>query len=228
MSQYLQPRIVVLRDGTGTEQGAGVVTSNVNACQAIVDMVRTTLGPRGMDKLICNNATGAIMITNDGATVMKTLNVVHPAARTLVEIAKAQDAEVGDGTTSVVILAGELLTEAKRFVEEGVPQQIIIKAYRKALELARKKILEMAIPFDKNSDKAREFLENCAATSMQSKLIAHQRDYFKKLVVDAVQHLDENLDIDMIGVKKEPGGALQDSFLVEGVAFKKNFLLCWI
>lgn len=112
--------------------------------QAIVDCVRTTLGPRGMDKLIVDNG-GKATISNDGATIMKLLDVVHPAAKTLVDIAKSQDAEVGDGTTSVVLLAGEFLKQLKPFVEEGVHSQIIIRSVRKTAQLATKYINEIAV-----------------------------------------------------------------------------------
>ena len=217
----MQPQIILLREGTDDSQGIGQCITNINACEAVVDIVRTTLGPRGMDKLITKNKT--MTITNDGATVMKLLDVSQPAARTLVEIAMAQDAEVGDGTTSVVVLAGELLEQAKKYVEDGVHPQIIIRAYRAALEQARLIINGLAVKFDKSGENGRRFVENCAATSMQSKLIAHQRAFFTKFVVDAVYHLDDDLDIDMIGVKKETGGALEDSFMVKGVAFKKTF-----
>jgi T-complex protein 1 subunit eta len=109
--------------------------SNINACVAVVDVVKTTLGPRGMDKLIHDGRTATI--SNDGATIVKLLDIVHPAAKTLVDIAKSQDSEVGDGTTSVMILAGEFLKEAKQFIEDGVHPQVIIKSYRLASQLVR-------------------------------------------------------------------------------------------
>ena len=108
----MQPTILVLKEGTENAQGVQQCVSNINACSAIVDAIRTTLGPRGMDKLIVDNR-GKATISNDGATIMKLLDVVHPAAKTLVDIAKSQDAEVGDGTTSVVILAGEFLKQCR-------------------------------------------------------------------------------------------------------------------
>ena len=114
-----QPQIVLLREGTDTSQGRGQCISNINACCAVVDAVRTTLGPRGLDKLV-RDERGVTTISNDGATIMKLLEIVHPAAKTLVDIARSQDAEVGDGTTTVVILAGEFLKEAKSYVEDGV------------------------------------------------------------------------------------------------------------
>ena len=113
----MQPQILLLKEGTENAAGKQQVISNINACQAIVDVVRTTLGPRGMDKLI-HDDNGQVTISNDGATIMKLLDIVHPAAKTLVDIAKSQDAEVGDGTTSVVVLACEFLKQCKPFVEE--------------------------------------------------------------------------------------------------------------
>lgn len=119
----LQPQIVLLKEGTDTSQGKAQLISNINACQAVVDVVRTTLGPRGMDKLI-HDDKGQVTISNDGATIMKLLQIVHPAAVTLVQISMSQDAEVGDGTTSVVLLAGEFLRECKPYIEEGVHPQV--------------------------------------------------------------------------------------------------------
>jgi len=222
--RMVQPTILLLREGTDTSQGKAQVISNINACTVVVDAVRTTLGPCGMDKLIVTG--GQLLVTNDGATVLRQLDVVHPAAKTLVEISRSQDAEVGDGTTSVVVIAGELLAEARTFVEDGVHPQVVVRAYRKALELAKKRINEIAVPLPSDSDGKlrREFLENCAATALQSKLVAGHKEFFAKMVVDAVQRLDpRELDIELVGIKKEPGGSLQDSFLIEGVAFKKCF-----
>ncbi|XP_036233273.1 T-complex protein 1 subunit eta [Bactrocera oleae] len=219
----MQPQIVLLKEGTDTSQGKPQLISNINACQSIVDAVRTTLGPRGMDKLIVD-ASGKATISNDGATIMKLLDIVHPAAKTLVDIAKSQDAEVGDGTTSVVLLAGEILKQIKPFVEEGVHARIIIKAIRKALQLCMTKINEMAVHVEAQSkEQQRALLEKCAATAMSSKLIHQQKDFFSKMVVDTVLSLDELLPLNMIGIKKVSGGSLEESELVTGVAFKKTF-----
>merc|ERR1719453_1039440 len=139
----MKPNIILLKDGTDTSQGKAQIISNINACTAVVDIVKTTLGPRGMDKLI--EGEGDTTITNDGATVMKKLNIVHPAARILCDISKAQDNEVGDGTTSVVVFAGELLKEAKHFLEDGLVAPPIIKGFRLACDLALKKLMDMAV-----------------------------------------------------------------------------------
>ncbi|XP_074642249.1 T-complex protein 1 subunit eta-like [Tubulanus polymorphus] len=219
----MQPRIILLKEGTDSSQGKPQLISNINACQAIVDAVRTTLGPRGMDKLIVDGG-GKATVSNDGATIMKLLDIVHPAAKTLVDIAKSQDAEVGDGTTSVVLIAGAFLKQCKPYIEEGVHPQIIIRAFRKATALVVKKIREIAVTIkEEDVVEHRQLLIKCAATTLSSKLVAHQKDFFAKMVVDAVMMLDDLLPLDMIGIKKIQGGALEDSMLVDGVAFKKTF-----
>ncbi|KAL5015835.1 hypothetical protein ScPMuIL_005424 [Solemya velum] len=222
-SVKMQPQIILLKDGTDSSQGTPQIISNVAACQAIADAVRTTLGPRGMDKLIIDDK-GKATISNDGATILKTLDIVHPAARALVDIAKSQDAEVGDGTTSVVLLAGEFLRKAKPYIEEGMHPQIMIRAIRKALTMAVNKIKEISVKIEKKDpNERRELLKKCASTSLSSKLVAQQKDFFAEMVVEAVSLLDDLLPLNMIGVKKVQGGALEESVLVSGVAFKKTF-----
>lgn len=219
----MQPGIILLREGTDTSQGKGQLISNINACQLIADAVRTTLGPRGMDKLVISDR-GEATISNDGATIVNLLDIVHPAGRTLTDIAKSQDAEVGDGTTSTVLIASELLRMCKPFVEDGVHPQIIIRAYRAATSLALKRIKELAVVVEKdNPEELRSTLQKCAATSLSSKLVAQQKEFFSKLVVDAVMMLDDLLPLNMIGMKKVQGGGLEDTQLVAGVAFKKTF-----
>ncbi|XP_060551128.1 T-complex protein 1 subunit eta-like isoform X2 [Ruditapes philippinarum] len=219
----MQPQIILLKEGTDSSQGVPQIVSNINACGAIADAVRTTLGPRGMDKLMVDDK-GKATISNDGATILKTLDIVHPAAKTLVDIAKSQDAEVGDGTTSVVLLAGEFLKQSKPYIEEAVHPQVVIKAFRRAAALAVEKVKELAVQIKRsNPEDQRQMLLKCAATSLSSKLVSHQKEFFSKMVVDAVLMLDELLPLNMIGVKKITGGALEDSRLVDGVAFKKTF-----
>merc|ERR1712070_514806 len=220
----MQPQIVLLREGTDTSQGKAQLISNINACMAVVECVNTTLGPRGMDKLIHSDG-GRVTITNDGATVISLLEIVHPAACTLVDIARSQDAEVGDGTTTVTVLAGELLKECKQFVEDGVHPQGIARAFRTASEFALQKLEEGQTTLDfNNEDTKRETLERCAETTLQSKLIGGSHGkFFAKMVVQACLHLEDSLQLSMIGIKQVQGGSMTDSFLVEGVAFKKCF-----
>lgn len=219
----MQPQIILLKEGTDSSQGKPQIVSNINACQAIAEAVRTTLGPRGMDKLIVDSKNKTT-ISNDGATIMNLLEVVHPAGKTLVDIAKSQDSEVGDGTTSVVLLAVEILKNCKQFIEEGVHPQMIIKSLRQGCKMAIDKIKEISVKVN-NKDKAeqRRLLIKCAATTLSSKLVAHSKEFFAQMVVDAVMMLDDLLPLNMIGIKKVQGGALEDSRLVAGVAFKKTF-----
>ncbi|KAG7529742.1 hypothetical protein FFLO_05431 [Filobasidium floriforme] len=220
----MQPTVVLLREGTDTSQGTAQLLSNISACLAVAQTIATTLGPRGMDKLIVNDR-GEATISNDGATLLRLLDIVHPAARTLVDIARAQDAEVGDGTTSVTLLAAEILKEIRPYVEEGVGVHTIIQGLTEGRALAIKKLGEIAVTIDKSDPaKFRDLLMQCAGTSMSSKLIHSQKPFFSNMVVDAVMCLDqEDLNEGLIGVKKVPGGGMQDSLLIRGVAFKKTF-----
>ena len=218
----LNPNILVLKEGTENRQGKEQVISNINACQAAVEVIRTTLGPRGMDKMIITD--DSTTISNDGATIIKLLNIEHPAAKSLVDVAKSQDNEVGDGTTSVMLFAGELLKEAKQFIEDGMSPQVIINGYWTALMKAREKLSECAIKIeDKSPEEKRNLLIKCAQTSLNSKLIANYKEFFSEMIVSAVEKLDDFLDKDLIGIKHVTGGSITDSFLVNGVAFKKTF-----
>jgi len=181
-----------------------------------------SIGPRGMDKLIHDGRS--VTISNDGATLIQLLDIVHPAAKTLVDIAKSQDNEVGDGTTSVVLTAGELLKQSKNFIDEGMHSQIIIKGYREGLRLCLLRLQEVSVKIgDKSPEEKRDLLEKCASTSLNSKIISKYKGFFSKMVVDAVMHLDADLNKQDIGIKKITGGSVTDSFLVEGVCFKKSF-----
>lgn len=217
------PTIVVLKEGTDASQGRGQIISNINACIAVQEALKPTLGPLGSDILIVSS-NQKTTISNDGATILKLLDVVHPAAKTLVDISRAQDAEVGDGTTSVTILAGELMKEAKPFLEEGISTHLIMKGYRTAVKLATDKIKELAVDIGSDGEVNRELLERCAKTAMTSKLIYKNADFFVKMCVDAVLSLDrDELNDKLIGIKKIAGGAMEDSIFVDGVAFKKTF-----
>lgn len=223
MQQSMQPRIILLKEGTDTSQGVPQIVSNINACQMVVEAIRTTLGPRGMDKLIVDSKE-KVTISNDGATILALLDIVHPAAKTLVDIARSQDAEVGDGTTTVTLLAGEFMKQAKPFIEDGINSQVIIRSFRKATAFALKKIQDIQVTVKKDDPKEqRELLKKCASTSMCSKLIAYNKEFFAEMVVDAVMCLGPRMPLNMIGIKKVTGGSITDSQLVTGVAFKKTF-----
>ena len=218
----MQPRILLLKEGTENSQGKAQVFSNIAACEAVGAIVQTTLGPRGMDKLIHDG--NDVTVTNDGATVLRKLNIVHPAARVLYDISRAQDDEVGDGTTSVVVLAVEFLKEAKQFLDEQLAPQLIIKSYKKACELALARIDELALDLSqKSSDVKFDLLKKCAETALNSKLVSREKEFFADMIVKAVLSLEDYSGVNMVGLKKVTGGGLGDSMLVNGVAFKKTF-----
>jgi T-complex protein 1 subunit eta len=207
----LQPQIILLREGTDTSQGIPQLISNINACEAVGETVKSTLGPRGMDKLIFDGRR--TICSNDGATIMKELDIVHPAAKALVDISLSQDAEVGDGTTSVVLLAVAFLKAAKPYIEDGVPPQTIIHAFRQAALLGVARLKELVISGADPAEK-RAMLIKCAGTAMNSKLIARNKGYFAPMVVACVEKLDKHRDLSLVGIKKIPGGALNDSIMV--------------
>lgn len=163
-------------------------------------------------------------ISNDGATILGLLDIEHPAAKILVDIAKSQDNEVGDGTTTVTILAGELMKNAKTFIEDGMNPQIIIRGYKQALEWCLTKLEDLVIKIEKNPSEKRKMLIKCAETALNSKLLSSYKGFFAEIVVSAVEKLDTHLlDKNLIGIKEVTGGSINDSFLVSGVAFKKTF-----
>lgn len=219
----MQPKILLLKEGVEESQGTGHLLANITACQMVADAIRTTLGPRGMDKVIIQGED-RMTISNDGATILKLLDIVHPASALLVDIAKSQDAEIGDGTTTVTLLAAEFLKVARPFIEEGVHVQVIIRHFRRACQMATDIVRELAYNVgDKDEIERRSLLSKVAMTAMNSKLIAPCKEYFSKMVVDAVMTLDDDVREEMLGIKQVTGGAMEDSFLVRGVAFKKTF-----
>ena len=222
MNMLNQP-ILLLKKGTENLQGKEEILSNIEACLALVEIIRTTLGPRGMDKMIISDG-GSTTISNDGATIIKLLNIEHPAGKSLADVAKSQDNEIGDGTTSVMIFAGELLKEAKQFIQDGISPQIIINGFWKGLQLALKKLGECAVTInEKSEEEKKNLLLKCAETSLNSKLIANNKEFFSKMIVEAVEKLEGFKDKDLIGIKHITGGSITDSLLIDGVAFKKSF-----
>ena len=193
---------------------------------AIADLVKSTLGPKGMDKILqpMNDEGGnnKIIITNDGATILKSVYVDNGAAKILIDISKIQDSIVGDGTTTVAVLAGELLREAEKLVNKKIHPQAIISGYRLARDKAREVLLKEAMNNEKDKDAFYKDLINIAKTTLSSKLVTHEKDMFSKMVVDAVLRLGDNPSLDLIKVIKKPGGTLNESFLEEGFILEKN------
>ncbi len=216
--------VLILKEGTQRTTGRDALRANIMAVRAISETLRTTLGPRGMDKMLVD-ALGDVTITNDGATILDKLDVQHPAAKMLVQIAKAQDDEVGDGTKTSVILAGELLKHAEELLEKNVHSTVIISGYRKALQKTIEFINEVAKPIDINDE---ETLKNIAKTALTSKAVHGAREHLAKLAVKAVKQVAEKrgdkwyVDIDNIQIIKKHGGSILDTKLVYGIIIDKE------
>ncbi|MEM1667957.1 MAG: thermosome subunit beta [Thermofilaceae archaeon] len=216
--------VLVLKEGTSRRTGREAMMLNFMVAKAIAETVKTTLGPRGMDKMLIDSL-GDITITNDGATVLDEMDVQHPVAKLLVEIAKAQDDEVGDGTTTTVIVTGELIKEAEKLLEKNIHPTVIVAGYKKALEKASEVLRRIAVKVDINDD---ETLKKVAMTSMRGKAVAAFRDYLAEIAVKAVKQIaekrDEKIvaDIDHIQLIKKKGGSFLDTQLVYGVIIDKE------
>ncbi|EAY91026.1 hypothetical protein OsI_12631 [Oryza sativa Indica Group] len=207
----------VLKDDAVEEKGERARMAAFIGAMAIADLVKTTLGPKGMDKILQSTGRGrSVTVTNDGATILKSLHIDNPAAKVLVDISKVQDDEVGDGTTSVVVLAGELLREAEKLVNMKIHPMTIIAGYRMAVECARNALLERTMDNKENIDKFRSDLMNIAMTTLSSKILSQDKEYFAELAVDAVLRLKGSTNLEAIQILKKPGGSLKDSFLDEG------------
>jgi len=219
-----QQPIIVLREGTTREKGRGAQGNNIAAAKAIADAVRSTLGPRGMDKMLVDSM-GDVVITNDGVTILKEIDVAHPAAKMLVEVAKTQDEQCGDGTTTAVILAGELLKKAESLVEQNVHPTIIVGGYRLASEKACEILEKIA---EKVSEKDKEMLKKIAITAMMSKSASGSKELFADIAVKAVTSVAEETngkitaDTDNIQIVKKHGGAISDTELIEGIIVDKE------
>jgi len=218
-------QVLVLREGSTQSRGKRAQTNNIAAAKLVAELVKTSLGPRGMDKMLVDSM-GDVTITNDGATMLKEIDVQHPAAKMMVEIAKAVDGEVGDGTTSSVILAGALLANAEKLLEKGVHPMLIVNGYRKAAHQAQKILDEIAIGVVAE-DKAT--LMKIARTSMASKIVSNDSAELAALVVDALLQVvaktsegKDTVDLDNLKVEKKVGGSLKDTSLIKGIILDKE------
>jgi len=220
-----QTPIFILKEGTKREKGKGAQFNNISAARAIADSVRSTLGPRGMDKMLVDSM-GDVVITNDGVTILKEIDVEHPAAKMLVEVAKTQDDECGDGTTTAVILAGELLKKAEALIEMNVHPTVISGGYRMAAQKARELLEGLAITV--TPDK-KDVLTDIAKTAMISKSVSASRDLLAKVAVGAVSAVAEKtdsgswvVDDDNIQVVKKQGGSMDDTQMISGIIIDKE------
>jgi thermosome len=216
--------VLILKEGATQTKGRDAQKNNITAAKLIAEVIRTSLGPRGMDKMLVDSL-GDVTITNDGATILKEIDVQHPAAKMMVEISKATDNEVGDGTSSVVILAGALIEKAEELIGKDVHPTIIVDGYRKSAIKAIEILNSMGQKIREND---KEDLIKVAKTSMQTKLVSRESDQIAELVVSACLQVSEKsdsvskLDIDDIKVEKKAGGSLHDTKLIKGIVLDKE------
>jgi archaeal chaperonin len=228
-NQGQQVPILVLREGTTEQKDKDAKRNNITAAKVVAELVKTSLGPRGMDKMLVNSI-GDVTITNDGATILKEIDVEHPAAKMMVEVAKSVDNEVGDGTTSSVVLAGALIEKAEELINKEVHATVIVDGYQEASEKALD-ILKQDIAIKSNAED-KELLNKIAFTSMASKLVANDAQILSNIVVDAVLSIAEELkedgankikiDIDNIKVEKKAGASIHDTQLIHGIILDKE------
>jgi archaeal chaperonin len=216
--------VLILKEGTTRSRGKEAQRNNIMAAQVIGEVLKTTLGPRGMDKMLVDSL-GDITITNDGAAILKEIDVEHPAAKMMVEIAKTQDDMVGDGTTTAVVLASELLKKAEELLDQNIHPIILVSGYRKASQKAIEVINKIAIPLDIND---RKTLLKVALTSMSSKSVGSAREHLAEISIDAVKQIAEQrgdktiADIDNIQLIKKTGKSLLETQLISGIIIDKE------
>lgn len=216
--------VLILREGSSRSRGREAQHANILAAQIVAESVKSALGPKGMDKMLVDSF-GDVTITSDGRTILDEMDIQHPTAKMMVEVAKTQDNEVGDGTTTAVIITGELLSKAEELIDKNVHPTIIIDGYKKAAEKALESLEKIGIPVNINEKTA---IKKVAMTSMASKLVAEYRDYLADLGVSAVLAVAEKssegykVDIDDIKVEKKPGESIKDTKLINGIVLDKE------
>lgn len=226
MVQFSGVPVIVLKEGTERKQGRNAQKNNITASIAVSEAIRTTLGPKGMDKMLVDSL-GDVTITNDGATILNEIDVQHPAAKMMIEIAKTQDLRVGDGTTTSVIIGGSLLKSAQELIDQSVHPTIILRGYRKALIKSKDILKEIAEKVD-SSDK--KILKQAAITAMNSKSIAGMREHFAEIAVESILQITDLrgdlkiIDIDQIQIIKKEGGSLSDTELINGLIIDKEIV----
>jgi len=218
--------VLVLKESALQQKGRDAQKNNITAAKLVADLVKTSLGPRGLDKMLVDSL-GDVTITNDGATILKEIDAQHPAAKMMVEVSKTIDTEVGDGTTSSVVFAGSLLEKAEKLLEKDVHSTVIVDGY----QAASAKALELLTKFAKSvKPDDQESLIKIAKTSMQSKLISEDSDPMSKLVVNAILKIAEkngdaySVDLDNLKVEKKSGASIQDTALIKGIVLDKEIV----
>src|SRR5574344_673048 len=210
--------VIVLKEGTERSKDKEAQFNNISAAKAVADAVRSTLGPKGMDKMLVNTI-GDVVITNDGVTILKEIDVQHPAAKMVVEVAKTQDTECGDGTTSSVVIAGELLKQSEELINANVHPTVITNGYKMAAQKAVEVLNEIAV--DAKDDK---ILKQVAATALTGKSVGEEEDTLADIVVKACKSVEEDgvVDTKNIRIEKKVGGVIGETYLVQGVVIDKE------
>jgi len=218
--------VIVLKEGSNRSRGREAQHANIAAAKIVAESVRSALGPKGMDKMLVDSF-GDVTITSDGRTILDEMDIQHPAAKMLVEVAKTQDNEAGDGTTSAVIIAGELLNKAEELIDKNVHPTIIIDGYKQAAEKALEILEKMAIPVDL---KKQDYLKKAAVTSMASKIVAEYKEYLADIAVKAMLEVAEKegntykVDVEDVKVEKKTGESLSDTSLINGIVLDKEIV----
>jgi thermosome len=226
VQQTPQGPVLVLKESALQQKGRDAQKNNITAAKLVAELVKTSLGPRGLDKMLVDSL-GDVTITNDGATILKEIDAQHPAAKMMVEISKTMDTEVGDGTTSSVVFAGALLEKAEKLLEKNVHSTVIIDGYQAASEKALELLTKLAKTIKPDD---RESLIKIAKTSMQSKLVSEDSIPLSKLVVDAILKIVEingdlhSVDLDNLKVEKKAGGSIDDTVLINGIVLDKEIV----
>jgi thermosome len=224
MAQLGGTPVLIMKEGTQRTRGKDAMENNIAAAIVIAEAVRTSLGPRGMDKMLVDQF-GDVVITNDGATILKEIDVQHPAAKMMVEVAKTQDSEVGDGTTTSVILTGELLKRAKKLLEQKIHPTVITEGFRKAADKAVEILENISI---KSGIEDKEGLKNAAMTCMGSKIVSESREKLAELCIVAIQAIAEKVDgkwvadIEKVQIQKKEGDSIDDTSLIKGIILDKE------
>ena len=220
MTQPIQP-IFILQEGTQRSTGKDAQRNNIMAAKAVAETVRTTLGPKGMDKMLVSSL-GDVVITNDGVTILEEMQIEHPAAKMLVEIAKTQENEVGDGTTTVVVLAGELLKQAEKLIDDNVHPTVIARGYKLAADKAQEILNEIS---ENVTEKDEKILKQIAITAMTGKGAEGTKELLAELCVKAVKQVkdnDGNIDLENIKLEKKFGAGVEDTELIQGILIDKE------
>ncbi|MDO5838350.1 MAG: TCP-1/cpn60 chaperonin family protein, partial [Methanomassiliicoccales archaeon] len=210
--------IIVLKEGTERSKDKEAQFNNIAAAKAVADSVRSTLGPKGMDKMLVDSI-GDVTVTNDGVTILKEIDVQHPAAKMVVEVAKTQDAECGDGTTTAVVLAGELLKQSESLIDANIHPTVITNGFKLAAEKAVEILNSIAVPSDDD-----KLLRKVAETAMTGKSVGGESEHLANIIVKAARDVQEGKSVDTSNIKieKKAGGVINDTYLVKGLVIDKQ------